>query len=121
HPVGGLRREGRLGVRRERRHLLFGLLLASAVMAFVAAPVAADTNLSVGGDAVVAHTNGDGVNMRDAGNSSGNIIITLPDGTAVQVISGPVAASDGSQWYQVSHDSQTGWVISDYLTLPSVS
>src|SRR4029078_2935348 len=76
HPVGGLRREGRLGVRRERRHLLFGLLLAFAVLALLAAPVAADTNLSVGGDAVVAHTNGDGVNMRDAGNSSGNIITT---------------------------------------------
>lgn len=109
-----------MGVRRERRHLLLGLLLASAVLAFVAAPVAADTNLIVGSQAVVAHTNGDGVNLRDAGNSSGQVITTLSDGTAVNVVSGPAAAADGSQWYQVSVGSQSGWVISDYLTLPSL-
>ncbi len=80
------------------------------------APVAADTNLTVGGEAVVAHTNGDGVNMRDAGNSTGHVITTYPDGTSLTVISGPSAASDGSQWYNVSHDSQSGWIVSDYLS-----
>jgi cell wall-associated NlpC family hydrolase len=119
--VSGLRREGRLGVRRERRHLILGLLLASTVSAFTVVPAAADTNLTVGGEAVVAHTNGDGVNMRDAGSSSGNVITSYADGTTLKVISGPQGAADGSQWYNVSHDSQSGWIVSDFLSRAAAS
>ena len=107
-----------MGVRRERRQLLIGLLLASAVSASLVVPAAADTNLITGGEAVVAHTNGDGVNLRDAGSSSGKVITTYPDGTTVTVVAGPDGASDGSQWYQVSHGSQSGWIVSSYLSLP---
>ncbi len=105
-----------MGVRRERRQLLFGLLLASTVTASLVAPAAADTNLISGGEAVVAHTNGDGVNMRDAGSSSGNVITSYPDGTTLSVVAGPAGAPDGSQWYNVTVGSQTGWIVSDYLT-----
>ncbi len=119
HLISGLRREGRLGVRRERRQLVFGLLLASAVSASLVAPVAADTNLIVGGEAVVAHTNGDGVNMRDAGNSSGNVITSYADGSTLTVVAGPQGATDGSQWYNVSSGSQSGWIVSDFLSRPA--
>ncbi len=105
-----------MGVRRERRRLVLGLLLASAVSITTVAPVAADTNLIVGGEAVVAHTNGDGVNMRDAGNSSGKVITSYADGTALSVVAGPQGATDGSQWYEVSKGSQSGWIVSDYLS-----
>jgi len=111
-----------LGVRRERRRLLCGLLLAATVTTATVAPVAADTNLIVGDEAVVAHTNGDGVNMRDAAGSSGNVITTLSDGTTLTVVDGPDAAPDGSQWYNVAQGSQKGWVVSNYLsTAPAAS
>ena len=111
-----------MGVRRERRRLLCGLLLAATVTTATVAPVAADTNLIVGDEAVVSHTNGDGVNMRDAAGSSGNVITTLSDGTTLTVVDGPNAASDGSEWYNVAQGSQKGWIVSDYLaTAPAAS
>lgn len=110
-----------MGVRRERRRLVFGLLLASAVSASMVAPAAADTNLIVGGEAVVAHTNGDGVNMRDAGSSSGSVITSYPDGTTLKVVSGPASAADGSQWYNVENGSTKGWIVSDYLSRATAS
>lgn len=103
-----------MGVRRERRRLVVGLLLAATVSAATVAPVAADTNLIGGDEGVVAHTNGDGVNMRDA--VSGNVLTTLPDGTTLSVLSGPQTASDGSAWYNVAVNSQEGWIVSDYLS-----
>lgn len=105
-----------MGVRRGRWQLVFGLLLASTLTASLVGPAAADTNLISGGEAVVAHTNGDGVNMRDAGSSSGKIITSYPDGTVLTVDSGPQSASDGSHWYKVSDGSQSGWIVSDYLS-----
>jgi cell wall-associated NlpC family hydrolase len=110
-----------LGVRRERRRLLCGLLLAATVTTATVAPVAADTNLIVGDEAVVARTNGDGVNMRDAASSSGKVITTLADGATLSVVAGPNAAADGSQWYNVAEGSQKGWIVSDYLSTAPAS
>ncbi|HEX3722270.1 MAG TPA: SH3 domain-containing protein, partial [Nitrolancea sp.] len=110
-----------MGVRRERRRLLYGLLIAAAVTTATVAPVAADTNIIVGDEAVVAHTNGDGVHMRDAASTSGNVITTVSDGTTLSVIGGPNAASDGSDWYNVAEGSEKGWVDSEYLTTAPAS
>jgi cell wall-associated NlpC family hydrolase len=86
------------------------------VMALAATPAAADTSLTAGEQAVVSHTNGDGVNVRDAAGYGGQIIFALPEGTEVNVTGGPAQADDGSTWYQVSAYGIEGWVISDYLS-----
>lgn len=86
------------------------------VMALAATPAAADTSLTAGGQAVVTHTDGDGVNVRDAAGYGGQIIFALPEGTEVNVTGGPAQAGDGSTWYQVSAYGVEGWVISDYLS-----
>ncbi len=86
------------------------------VMALAATPAAADTSLTAGEQAVVSHTNGDGVNVRDAAGYGGQIIFALPEGTEVNVTGGPAQAGDGSTWYQVSAYGIEGWVISDYLS-----
>jgi cell wall-associated NlpC family hydrolase len=109
------RREGRLGVRRERRRILCGLLLALAISVASIAPAAADTNLTVGGQASVAKTNGDGVNVRDSAGYSAKIITSVAEGTTVSVLGGPKAASDGTQWYNVEVGGVKGWIVSDYL------
>lgn len=86
------------------------------VMALAATPAAADTSLTAGGQAVVTHTDGDGVNVRDAAGYGGQIIFALPEGTEVNVTGGPAQSDDGSTWYQVSAYGVEGWVISDYLS-----
>ncbi len=86
------------------------------VMALAATPAAADTSLTAGEQAVVSHTDGDGVNVRDAAGYGGQIIFALPEGTEVNVTGGPAQAGDGSTWYQVSAYGIEGWVISDYLS-----
>ncbi len=57
------------------------------------------------------------LNLRSAAGTSSSSIGSLPVGTQLTIVSGPVAAS-GYNWYQVkSSAGQTGWVIVDALEL----
>lgn len=95
--------------------ILIVVLIATAVLTPVSA--LADTNLTIGGQAKIAYANGDDVRLRATPSKSGSIINTISEGSTVDVVDGPVSASDGSVWYQVSFDGDTGYVISDYLAL----
>lgn len=103
-----------MGEAKGRCRLVCGLLLATALSVVWVAPAAADTNLVIGGQGVVAHTNGDGVNFRTSTNFSSDVIKVLPDGTTVKVLDGPQDAA-GIQWYHVDYDGSQGWIDSDYL------
>lgn len=98
-----------------RRRVLSGVLLATAVMAVIISPAAADTNLTLGGQGVVAHTNGDGVNLRATAGFSGQVLRVLSEGTAVKVIAGPQTTS-GAPWYNVDLNGTRGWIDADYLS-----
>lgn len=108
-----------MGARRGCGRLLCGALLAVTLSAAAIAPVAADTNLAIGGQAVVSQTNGDGVHVRDGVGYSAKILATIPEGATVQVLGGPKSAADGSLWYNVQAGGTQGWVISTYLSLPA--
>ena len=103
-----------MGEAKGRRRLVCGLLLATALSVVWVAPAAADTNLVIGGQGVVAHTNGDGVNFRTSTSFSSDVIKVLPDGTTVKVLDGPQDAA-GIHWYHVDYDGAQGWIDSDYL------
>ncbi|MGC4192315.1 MAG: SH3 domain-containing protein [Thermomicrobiales bacterium] len=75
----------------------------------------ADTNLTVGGDAVIAYTSGDLIRLRDEPSTSGTILGEYSEGTVVHVIDGPVNGTDGSLWYQVSVGGNTGYIVQDWL------
>jgi cell wall-associated NlpC family hydrolase len=76
----------------------------------------ADTDLNVGGTAVIAYANGDSVRLRDDMSLDGNIIDEFAEGTAVEVIDGPGSSdSDGSLWYRVSVDGQRGYINAEFL------
>ncbi|MEA2511065.1 MAG: hypothetical protein QOJ59_552 [Thermomicrobiales bacterium] len=78
--------------------------------------VRASTDLTIGGWAVVADANGDSVRLREDAGPSGAIISSHPEGTVVDVIEGPVESSeDGSLWYEVAVDGQTGFMAAIYL------
>ena len=109
-----------MGARRGCGRLLCGALLAATLGAAAIAPAAADTNLAIGGQALVSQTNGDGVHVRDGLGYSATILTTIPEGASVKVLGGPKSAADGSLWYNVQAGSTQGWVISTYLSLPAV-
>src|SRR4051794_31429322 len=75
----------------------------------------ADTDLIVGGVAVVAYANGDAVRLRASAGLGADVLRYVPEGSTVDVLDGPSTAGDGSLWYQVSWDGSTGYMISDYL------
>jgi len=75
----------------------------------------ADTDLDVGGTAVIAYANGDLVRLRSGASSGNDIIAEYPEGTTVTVLDGPIAADDGSLWYYVSLGGDEGYIVSDWL------
>jgi uncharacterized protein YraI len=81
----------------------------------------ADTNLTIGGSAVVAYANGDDVRLRAAPGLDGAVLDLIPEGSEVAVLDGPVGAGDGSLWYLVSARGQTGYMIADYLAAAGFS
>jgi uncharacterized protein YraI len=93
--------------------LWLGLLLAVALLSPLAAR--ADTDLTIGGGAVVAYANGDDVRLRSEPGLDGGVLDLVPEGAQVDVIDGPVSADDGSLWYVVDYEGQSGYMIADYL------
>lgn len=75
----------------------------------------ADTNLTVGGDAVIAYTSGDLIRLRNEPSTAGTILGEYSEGTRVHVIDGPVTAADGALWYHVSVGGNTGYILQDWL------
>lgn len=58
-----------------------------------------DFTLEEGDTATIA--SGDGrATIRDAASTTGQSIGSIPDGTDIYIISGPIADTDGSLWYQ---------------------
>ncbi|MEA2595006.1 MAG: hypothetical protein QOF01_1475 [Thermomicrobiales bacterium] len=90
-------------------------------MAAMFAPVTAlaDTNLEVGGEAVVAYANGDNVRFREGPDYGAQVLDMVPEGTMVDVFYGPIEADDGSIWYNVGLYGEPGYILADYLAVPS--
>jgi uncharacterized protein YgiM (DUF1202 family) len=91
----------------------FGL----ASLASLASPATtlADTDLDLGGEAVVAYAQGDNVRIRDGASYDAGTVTKVPEGTTVTVLDGPFADAAGNLWYQVSVDGVAGYMVSDYL------
>lgn len=62
------------------------------------------------------------LNMRPgAGSNTGNILTTIPNGTALKILE-TKNASDGKMWFKVTYNSKTGYVYADYtmVNLPDI-
>lgn len=58
-----------------------------------------------------------GVNARGSASSEGELLELLPNATSYLVAGGPVAAADGSQWYEiVLPDNRRAFVSSEFVT-----
>jgi N-acetylmuramoyl-L-alanine amidase len=56
-----------------------------------------------------------GLNLRDNPSSSGNLLVTIPTGTTIDL------TSYQNHWYQTTYQSKTGWVSEEYITLSSTT
>lgn len=96
-------------------------ILAGISLVTATAPLSAraDTDLNVGGQAVIAYANGDDVRLRTGPGYDYDIVDLFSEGTTVDVLDGPIAADDGSYWYNVSVGGETGYIVSDWLASSS--
>lgn len=91
-----------------------GLCLASLLAPLTAL---ADTDLTIGGAAVVSYANGDSVRVRTEPSINGAVVAEVAEGTTVTVTDGIFWAEDGSAWYQVDVNGMPGFMVADYLSL----
>lgn len=75
----------------------------------------ADTDLTIGGEAVVAYAQGDNVRVRSGASYGSDTLTSVSEGTTVTVLDGLFHDDEGNAWYQVSVNGVTGYMVSDYL------
>ena len=93
------------------------VLLATTLLMPITA--SADTNLTIGGTAVVAYANGDDVRLRDEPGYSGAVLDMVSEGASVEVTGGPFDDGAGGLWYAVIANGVAGYLVADYLALES--
>jgi cell wall-associated NlpC family hydrolase len=95
--------------------LLAGIMIATALFP---ANAFADTDLDIGGVAVVAYANGDSVRLRSQPSTSGDVIDHVAEGTQVEVLDGPAGGS-GTLWYLIRANGVKGYIAADFLAASS--
>ncbi|MGD9711504.1 MAG: NlpC/P60 family protein [Thermomicrobiales bacterium] len=109
---------------RVRRVLTLALIGVICATSLIPAATSADTNLIVGGPAVIAYANGDQVRLRQDMGYESAVLANYSEGTWVDVQDGPFTDSEGNYWYQVTvgdpaDGGLTGYIVADYLALES--
>jgi uncharacterized protein YraI len=94
---------------------LLGPAFAACLLAGTFAPVSVAAHDDHEQGNVIANANGDNVLLRSGPSYQDSEITRYPEGTHVDIVDGPSTADDGSIWYQVSIDGQTGYMVSDFL------
>lgn len=93
--------------------LLVGLLMLSGAPA-----ASADTDLEVGGIAIVANTGGDAIMLRSGAGYDYTVLGTVGEGDIINVVDGPISDTDGAPWYQIEINGTVAFVLADFLVLP---
>lgn len=77
--------------------------------------VVADTNLPIGGQALIVNTGGDGARLRSGPTTDTQTLRSLGDGWRLTVVDGPINGEGGS-WYRSEHSGAVGYIFANYLT-----
>ena len=85
---------------------------APATSAETTTPEPTDSSPLVGASALLGVGDGDDVNIRSTVGISGDITVTVPDGTAADVLDGPFIDTDGGEWLYVTTTLGEGFVSS---------
>lgn len=109
---------------RVRRGLVIAFVGVLCAAMLTPLSASADTNLVIGGNAVISYANGDQVRLRESIGYEAPVVANYDEGTVVVVLDGPTQDADGNFWYQVSVGAGTGnekvgYIVSDFLALES--
>lgn len=88
--------------------LLMGLSLFAPIVAL------GNDDLLPGDTATIASGGGDAT-IRDAASATGMSVGSVPDGTDISIMAGPIADTDGSLWYQAGVWDVTGYINASLL------
>lgn len=102
-------------VARWRLPLACALIASLVIGAFRVDIAGAAEDLEPGQTAVIAEAQGDPVRLRAEPGLDGAVIDLFPEGAEVEILDGLFEAGDGSLWYLVRIDGETGYMIADYL------
>lgn len=94
---------------------LLGPALAALLLAGTLAPAGVVAHQDHEHGNVIANADGDNVRLRSGPSYEDSEITRFPEGTGVDILDGPFDAADGSIWYQVDIDGQTGYMDSVFL------
>ena len=98
--------------------ILAACLLVALALSSTMPSVLADTDLEIGGVAIVANTGGDAVMVRDGAGYDFAVVVTAAEGAVLTVVDGPFEGDDGALWYQVNYNGTLGYVFASFLVLP---
>ncbi|HWQ89563.1 MAG TPA: N-acetylmuramoyl-L-alanine amidase [Desulfitobacteriaceae bacterium] len=56
-----------------------------------------------------------GLNLRETPSASGRILLTIPEGTTVDL------SSQQDQWYKTTYQGQAGWISANYITVITIN
>jgi cell wall-associated NlpC family hydrolase len=73
------------------------------------------TEPKLAGFARIGNSDGDPVRLRTAADANGSVITKFGPGTVVAVKEGPVTDAGGINWYKVSAEGSTGWMMAQFL------
>ena len=68
------------------------------------------TAVKIGGRAQVYNTGGDGLNLRSGAGTGYSVVVTMPEGSVVDVIGGPA-----SSFWKVRYSGKEGWAHENFL------
>ncbi len=99
---------------RGARWLCVALVSLLGLATFAPIAALADTDLTIGGTAVVANTEGSGAALRSKPSYDAEVLLTVPEGTSVSVSDGPLSGG-GSLWYAVTASGKDGYLPAIFL------
>lgn len=106
---------------RKRARGAIALLLVALLLIGGVPTALADTDLDVGGTAIIANTGGDPILLRSDAGYDFLVLALLPPGTAVTVLGNTVTGADGSLWYPVNANGTVGYVFATFLVRPEAA
>lgn len=94
-------------------------MLVTALLSAFSTPLEiaqAEDGLRAGTVARVSNTDGDGVRMRTAPNTTASTINTLNETWQVTILGGPVKDGEGNSFYKIEWANRTGYLMTQYVS-----
>src|SRR3954453_22189851 len=98
-----------------RLRIIVAALIVCSVVLPGAVAVLAQSTRSPGAAGLIANAGGNPVLLREAPHFGAAALASYPEGTPADIVEGPVYSDDGTAWYGVTVDGQTGYMAASYL------